>query len=271
MGRAASRRSSASTRASGRDLRYLRRVARARARRGRVPGDVPAGTPRYPGSARPTTCARGRSRSRRASRSTKLPAGAAARWAAELAGSRRPAYAELEHLADELPPTERAAVVLRYGYDLPTPTSPPRSARARRLPVKRPRPVSADFAKEVAMTVSPQARRRFREAAAAARAARRGLRPHRLTGGDAARRRPSAASAGSRSTPSPSAELDELARPSVRASCARRDRWTDRAGSLTSTSRAGGREFEVAGRPTPASAEFHRRPRSSPAFPYGCR
>lgn len=31
----------------------------------------------------------------------------------------RPAYAELEHLAQELPPTERAAVVLRYGYDLP--------------------------------------------------------------------------------------------------------------------------------------------------------
>jgi RNA polymerase sigma factor (sigma-70 family) len=33
-------------------------------------------------------------------------------------GDSRPAYAELEHLADELPPTERAAVVLRYGYDL---------------------------------------------------------------------------------------------------------------------------------------------------------
>ncbi len=31
----------------------------------------------------------------------------------------RPAYAELEHLAAELPPKERAAVVLRYGYDLP--------------------------------------------------------------------------------------------------------------------------------------------------------
>lgn len=30
----------------------------------------------------------------------------------------RPAYAELEHFADRLPPTERAAVVLRYGYDL---------------------------------------------------------------------------------------------------------------------------------------------------------
>jgi RNA polymerase sigma factor (sigma-70 family) len=31
----------------------------------------------------------------------------------------RPAYAQLEHLTDELPPKERAAVVLRYGYDLP--------------------------------------------------------------------------------------------------------------------------------------------------------
>ena len=31
----------------------------------------------------------------------------------------RPAYLELEHLAQQLPPTERAAVVLRYGYDLP--------------------------------------------------------------------------------------------------------------------------------------------------------
>lgn len=31
----------------------------------------------------------------------------------------RPAYAQLEHLAGELPEKERAAVVLRYGYDLP--------------------------------------------------------------------------------------------------------------------------------------------------------
>ena len=31
---------------------------------------------------------------------------------------RRPAHAELEHLAGTLPPKERAAVVLRYGYDL---------------------------------------------------------------------------------------------------------------------------------------------------------
>jgi RNA polymerase sigma factor (sigma-70 family) len=31
----------------------------------------------------------------------------------------RPAYAQLEHLAAKLPEKERAAVVLRYGYDLP--------------------------------------------------------------------------------------------------------------------------------------------------------
>jgi RNA polymerase sigma factor (sigma-70 family) len=30
----------------------------------------------------------------------------------------RPSYQELDHLTAELPPTERAAVVLRYGYDL---------------------------------------------------------------------------------------------------------------------------------------------------------
>ena len=32
---------------------------------------------------------------------------------------RRDAFRDLEHLTGELPPTERAAVVLRYGYDLP--------------------------------------------------------------------------------------------------------------------------------------------------------
>jgi RNA polymerase sigma factor (sigma-70 family) len=38
----------------------------------------------------------------------------------ELGGDgERPAYAQLEHLAEELPEKERAAVVLRYGYDLP--------------------------------------------------------------------------------------------------------------------------------------------------------
>jgi RNA polymerase sigma factor (sigma-70 family) len=32
---------------------------------------------------------------------------------------KRDAFNELEHLTTDLPPTERAAVVLRYGYDLP--------------------------------------------------------------------------------------------------------------------------------------------------------
>jgi len=32
---------------------------------------------------------------------------------------RRDAFRELEHFTEELPPTERAAVVLHYGYDLP--------------------------------------------------------------------------------------------------------------------------------------------------------
>ncbi|MDQ2909911.1 MAG: sigma-70 family RNA polymerase sigma factor [Actinomycetota bacterium] len=37
----------------------------------------------------------------------------------ELPAEDRPApHKELEHLTDELPPAERAAVVLRYGYDL---------------------------------------------------------------------------------------------------------------------------------------------------------
>jgi RNA polymerase sigma factor (sigma-70 family) len=37
---------------------------------------------------------------------------------ADAAEDELPAYAQLEHLAAGLPPTERAAVVLRYGYDL---------------------------------------------------------------------------------------------------------------------------------------------------------
>ena len=80
----------------------------------------------------------------------------------------RPAFAQLEHLADELPPTERAAVVLRYGYDLDyaeigaalgsnaTAASQAASAGIRRLRQK-----------ELSMNaVSPELDRRFRDAAA---------------------------------------------------------------------------------------------------------
>jgi RNA polymerase sigma factor (sigma-70 family) len=49
-------------------------------------------------------------------RRRQAPAGTVTELAAE---DPRPAYAELDHLAGELPAKERAAVVLRYGYDLP--------------------------------------------------------------------------------------------------------------------------------------------------------
>jgi RNA polymerase sigma factor (sigma-70 family) len=49
-------------------------------------------------------------------RSAPFPAELAAEGSGELV---RSAYRELEHLTGSLPPTERAAVVLRYGYDLP--------------------------------------------------------------------------------------------------------------------------------------------------------
>ena len=44
------------------------------------------------------------------------PYEAPADWV-EAADDAEPAYAELDHLTRDLPPTERAAVVLRYGYD----------------------------------------------------------------------------------------------------------------------------------------------------------
>jgi RNA polymerase sigma factor (sigma-70 family) len=49
-------------------------------------------------------------------RRRRAPAGTVPELAAE---DPRPAYEELDHLAGELPAKERAAVVLRYGYDLP--------------------------------------------------------------------------------------------------------------------------------------------------------
>jgi RNA polymerase sigma factor (sigma-70 family) len=48
---------------------------------------------------------------------TQRPYQAPADWF-EVDEDARPAYAELDHLTRDLPPTERAAVVLRYGYDL---------------------------------------------------------------------------------------------------------------------------------------------------------
>jgi RNA polymerase sigma factor (sigma-70 family) len=49
-------------------------------------------------------------------RRRRAPAGTVPELGAE---DPRPAYEELDHLTGELPAKERAAVVLRYGYDLP--------------------------------------------------------------------------------------------------------------------------------------------------------
>jgi DNA-directed RNA polymerase specialized sigma24 family protein len=46
------------------------------------------------------------------------PGAGVARAAEPAVELHRDAFKELEHLTDDLPPTERAAVVLRYGYDL---------------------------------------------------------------------------------------------------------------------------------------------------------
>ena len=94
------------------------------------------------------------------------------REAAPIVASRstdsRPAYAELGQLADGLPRKERAAVVLRYGYDLSYAeigaalgSSEDAARQAASSGVRR-------LQKEDAMTVSPTLDARFREAAAAA-------------------------------------------------------------------------------------------------------
>jgi RNA polymerase sigma factor (sigma-70 family) len=55
----------------------------------------------------------------RADGRTREKVAALAAESATAAELERPAFRELEHLTSDLPPTERAAVVLRYAYDLP--------------------------------------------------------------------------------------------------------------------------------------------------------
>ena len=104
--------------ATGRDLR-LSRACWARRRRGCVPGDVPQGPSRLrEARARPAPAGLGvpDRDERRGRRAAAVGSDRGARR--DPVTDERPAYAELEHLVGELPPTERAAVVLRYGYDL---------------------------------------------------------------------------------------------------------------------------------------------------------
>ncbi len=82
------------------------------------------------------------------------------------AEDRLPSYAQIEHLADELPEKERAAVVLRYGYDLSLLGHRHRTRLQRGgCPPGRFLRCAAP-AKEAAMIAVPKALdRRFREAA----------------------------------------------------------------------------------------------------------
>ena len=159
--------------------------ARARPRRGCVPGDVPEGTSRVrsPSQRRQPPCLGPDDRPPRCGRPASPARSSAA--GARAANRGTPAYAELGELADELPRKERAAVVLRYGYDLSTPPSAPRSARAR-TPHAGGLVRCPQTSKEDAMTVPT--RQSFPRSRGCGRAARRCVRPHRLSGRDAARR-----------------------------------------------------------------------------------
>ena len=122
---------------------YLAPPARARGGRGRVPGDVPARTARLrEARARRAPAGLGASRSPRGVAVDVRRKADAGRRARRAAGRRRAARLRgaRSTLPDELPPTERAAVVLRYGYDLSYDDIAPRSARAPRRPARRPRP-----------------------------------------------------------------------------------------------------------------------------------
>ena len=119
----------------------------------------------------------------------------------------RPAYLELEHLAEELPPTERAAVVLRYGYDLDYAdigAALGSTAEAARQAASSGHPPAAQEG-GLDMKVPPDLD------AASAAAAAAGLLDVAYDvvdsplGDAASSRRRRAASAGSRTTPSPSA------------------------------------------------------------------
>ena len=113
----------------------------------------------------------------------------------------RPAYEDLGELTDGLPPKERAAVVLRYGYDLTYDEiaaaldSSPR--RALGGVGRRTSP-----AKEQPMTVPTELDTRFREAAAPARPSTRDTTSSTPRSGPFSSRRPTAASSASTSTPS---------------------------------------------------------------------
>ena len=191
------------------------------------------------------TCARGRSRSHETSRSTL--SGASACTSAEvpdLESVDEPLpYEELKQLTAELPQKERAAVFLRYGYDLSyDDIGAALGSSTRGGAAGRRRPASAGYEERSSSdrfirARSPLPRRRGRRGPA-----RRRLRPGRHAGRPAARGR-------HRSRPlrdllrrrTRSARRSSSPGRSARASCARRSRRTRPGASSTSTSPASGR------------------------------
>ena len=101
-------------------LRFPRAAARAGSGRGRVPGDVPAALRAYPrlehGDHLRAWVLTIASRIVLDDVRKRRPQGELPELATE--ENWRPAFEELAPLTEQLPPKERAAVVLRYGYDL---------------------------------------------------------------------------------------------------------------------------------------------------------
>ena len=87
-------------------------------RRGCLPGDLPARAARLRATAARGQPPRVGADDRAPRRRRPLPPARGDTCAARALRDARPAYAELGELADGLPRKERAAVVLRYGYDL---------------------------------------------------------------------------------------------------------------------------------------------------------
>ena len=190
--------------------------ARRGACRGRVPGDVPA---RAPGV--------------RAPRPRRAPARVGAHDRAERRGRHAPPRASRRPSSSSTaskdagprtrsspssrtgsPPKERAAVVLRYGYDLSyDQIAAALGSCAGRGPSGRVDGRPAHPKEDLLMTVSPDLDRRFRDAAATLGLDRRRLRRRRLADRRAASsRRPTAGSPRSRSTRDPEEQLERLAR-----------------------------------------------------------
>ena len=126
----------------------------------------------------------------------------------------RPAYEDLGELTDGLPPKERAAVVLRYGYDLTydqiaaaLDSSPDAARQAASTGVRRLRK------EQTRMTVPTDLDRRFRDAAARSGMLDAGYDLVDSPLGRAARRRDATAgSCGSRSTRISTQQLEWLSR-----------------------------------------------------------